>query len=288
MGHTGSRDTPAFDLPQQQVVAIGGGPALSGLRGLPVSAAGVPVCASHEAVEQVKNPLIWDKNSFHVQRNELSKHVWDFSFSFTAQVDCQLWMHFHCREQAGGERLEYSAADGHAPPAISRGFPAGKHVVTLAGAEGIDLKKYPLEVFWKYKKRHADVLPMVLSLVGGGVQSVVHLALEQPGSRGTDGVELAVTTLKQKVFVGGREYTLQDVYGLAEIGKEDAHDESAVGQPCVICLTDPRNTAVLPCRHLCVCEDCARHLQVGAAMRNDHCPICRGNITGMQVFDLKR
>lgn len=45
------------------------------------------------------------------------------------------------------------------------------------------------------------------------------------------------------------------------MGSEEATDE------CVICLTDPKNTVLLPCRHLCVCAACFRHV--------DKCPVCR-------------
>lgn len=40
-----------------------------------------------------------------------------------------------------------------------------------------------------------------------------------------------------------------------------------VPEECVICLTDPKNTLLLPCRHLCVCTECFRHV--------DKCPVCR-------------
>mmetsp|Transcript_57363 Transcript_57363/g.166568 ORF Transcript_57363/g.166568 Transcript_57363/m.166568 type:complete len:288 (-) Transcript_57363:156-1019(-) len=287
MGHGGSRNEPSFALPQQEVVAIGGGvPTLGGRMPLPTT--GVPVSAHRENVEQVKNPLVWDKKSFHVRRCGSSKHQWELTCEFSSEVPCELSIHFHCREQTGGNLLSYSPADAQSRPSITRSYPAGKHTVALQGPESIDLKRHPLEVFWKYKKKQADVLPVVLSLYGENVQSVVHLSLEQPMSRASDGAELQCTLLKQKVFVGGHEYTLQDIYGLAELGREGNHDESAVGELCVICLTDPRTTAVLPCRHLCVCEDCGRQLQVGVATRNDHCPICRGSISGLQVFDLHK
>lgn len=38
-------------------------------------------------------------------------------------------------------------------------------------------------------------------------------------------------------------------------------------EECVICLTDPKDTILLPCRHLCVCSECFRHV--------DKCPVCR-------------
>ena len=36
---------------------------------------------------------------------------------------------------------------------------------------------------------------------------------------------------------------------------------------CVVCYDGPKDTAVLPCKHLCACNDCAPALRA--------CPICR-------------
>ena len=36
---------------------------------------------------------------------------------------------------------------------------------------------------------------------------------------------------------------------------------------CVVCYDGPKDTAVLPCKHLCACKDCAPALRA--------CPICR-------------
>lgn len=48
---------------------------------------------------------------------------------------------------------------------------------------------------------------------------------------------------------------------------------------CCICLTNPKNTVLLPCKHLCVCVSC------GAQDRLKHCPICRERIADrMTVF----
>jgi hypothetical protein len=44
------------------------------------------------------------------------------------------------------------------------------------------------------------------------------------------------------------------------------------GSECVICLSDPRDTAVLPCRHLCLCAACAQQL----TFQTNRCPVCRG------------
>lgn len=44
---------------------------------------------------------------------------------------------------------------------------------------------------------------------------------------------------------------------------------------CVICLTDPREVAVFPCRHMCLCSVCAEALPSQA----NKCPICRREAT---------
>lgn len=43
--------------------------------------------------------------------------------------------------------------------------------------------------------------------------------------------------------------------------------DSELPEECVICLTEPKDTLLLPCRHLCVCSECFRHV--------DKCPVCR-------------
>lgn len=53
-------------------------------------------------------------------------------------------------------------------------------------------------------------------------------------------------------------------------GKSDGM-EDVEGTDCVICLSEARDTTVLPCRHMCMCHDCARAVQAQA----NKCPVCR-------------
>lgn len=53
---------------------------------------------------------------------------------------------------------------------------------------------------------------------------------------------------------------------------EDPDDEvEDSGAECVICMSDMRDTLILPCRHLCLCSNCAESLRYQASS----CPICR-------------
>ena len=40
---------------------------------------------------------------------------------------------------------------------------------------------------------------------------------------------------------------------------------------CVVCQDNEKCIMILPCRHLCICQDCQGPLQ----LQNNHCPICR-------------
>lgn len=64
---------------------------------------------------------------------------------------------------------------------------------------------------------------------------------------------------------------------------QEAADASLVSRECVICISDPKSVAVLPCRHLCLCRDCAETLRA----RNNRCPICRSPFRAMICVELE-
>ncbi|KAM9773384.1 E3 ubiquitin ligase RNF157 isoform 6-T6 [Syngnathus typhle] len=85
-----------------------------------------------------------------------------------------------------------------------------------------------------------------------------------------------VKPLKQKQVVDGVSYLLQEIYGIenkynsqeSKVADDEISDNSA---ECVVCLSDVRDTLILPCRHLCLCNACADTLRYQA----NCCPICR-------------
>jgi len=76
-----------------------------------------------------------------------------------------------------------------------------------------------------------------------------------------------VKPVKQKFTVPGRTFDLLELFGADSEGNE-----------CVVCMTEAKDTSVLPCRHLCLCKECANVLRV---QHNSRCPICRVPVDGL-------
>jgi len=73
-------------------------------------------------------------------------------------------------------------------------------------------------------------------------------------------------TMVQKINYDHETFVVKEIFGLQK-------DEIE----CTICLTDRRDTILLPCRHLCACFSCAQVLRESS----NKCPICRSNIRSM-------
>ncbi|XP_039644375.1 E3 ubiquitin ligase RNF157 isoform X4 [Perca fluviatilis] len=122
-----------------------------------------------------------------------------------------------------------------------------------------------------------EVFPMVVqAVVDEGDEHLGHShILLATFEKHMDG-SYCVKPLKQKQVVDGVSYLLQEIYGIenkynsqeSKLADDEISDNSA---ECVVCLSDVRDTLILPCRHLCLCNACADTLRYQA----NCCPICR-------------
>ena len=98
------------------------------------------------------------------------------------------------------------------------------------------------------------------------------------GFSSDDDKKFSTTVTKQKIWVDGVSYELQEIFGIehcstgtpAEGGDGDGDGDDS-GKECVVCMSEPRDTTALPCRHMCRCGACARMLRG----QSNRCPICR-------------
>jgi len=135
-----------------------------------------------------------------------------------------------------------------------------------------------------------------------GDAEVGQAALDPP-----DGTLLACCVVGEGVLVvvqqfvawggGGQAYEMQHLYGITEANRTvpDAAtsqvDESAAAlastdsqRNCVICLTEPRSTALMPCGHFCVCYECGASLRLAPA--RNRCPLCRREVRDIMHIDV--
>uniref|UniRef100_A0A8C4NF09 E3 ubiquitin-protein ligase n=1 Tax=Eptatretus burgeri TaxID=7764 RepID=A0A8C4NF09_EPTBU len=126
-----------------------------------------------------------------------------------------------------------------------------------------------------------EVFPMVIQANvtdGGDYTGHSHVLMATFEKHG-DGTYSA-KPLKQKQVVDGVSYLLQEIYGIENKSKQHTKSEdegSDNSGECVVCLSDVRDTLILPCRHLCLCSCCAETLRYQAS----NCPICRLPFRGL-------
>lgn len=105
-----------------------------------------------------------------------------------------------------------------------------------------------------------EVYPLVISAEtvisprSGSEEPLVHKQVTQACLEKADGDgSFKVKVVKQILWIEGARYELRELYG---IDNSTAQDDVASGledsgdKECVICLTEPKDTAVMPCRHL--------------------------------------
>jgi hypothetical protein len=97
-----------------------------------------------------------------------------------------------------------------------------------------------------------------------------------------NGDNTAFQVTAQKVRCGQVIRTLEALYGtMPRAGAMEASNSSggdAESGECVICLSKPREVAILHCRHVCLCRSCAK---ITSSTWSFQCPVCRGRVAAM-------
>lgn len=123
----------------------------------------------------------------------------------------------------------------------------------------------------------------------------VHIEQANEGLSKTD--NWSISAVRQVCTVGKIQFLLQDIFGIEnkkrlndeKIGYEKpVEGQGAVGGDdedgsCVVCLSEPRDTIMLPCRHLCLCSSCADKLRY----QHGNCPFCRMPFQALQGVSAK-
>eukprot|EP00758_Cryptobia_borreli_P006712 Tbor_TRINITY_DN5194_c1_g11::TRINITY_DN5194_c1_g11_i1::g.26193::m.26193 len=104
---------------------------------------------------------------------------------------------------------------------------------------------------------------------------------------------------KQYIRFGINEiFELDDIFGMCakdvtyhrdQYGAKGATEDKRLSiniddddQSCVVCLSNMRDTTILPCRHLCMCSTCAATLK----QEDQTCPMCRRPIEKLLMMNV--
>ena len=202
-----------------------------------------------------------------------NKKRYNIEFTFDCDVDTAITIYYFCTEDINlqtatyapskpnfkSETFVYTKGAGKVFSQPNHIFHPGAYVSTQNLA-GIDPE--------------TGAIPVVIQCVAldGETQSHTTMAVVETAS---DGKGYMLKPLKQKLFVDGLCYLLQEIYGLENKSVDDGQsyeeDVDDTGADCVVCMCELRDTIILPCRHLCLCFACADSLRFQA----NNCPICR-------------
>nr|XP_046232661.1 E3 ubiquitin ligase RNF157 isoform X2 [Scatophagus argus] len=203
-----------------------------------------------------------------------NRACYNIEFTFDADTQVAITIYYQAMEEFHNGVPVYLPQDSslqsetvHFKRGVSQQFCLPSHTVNLS--EWADE-----ELLFDMDK---EIFPMVVqAVVDEGEEHLGHShILLATFEKHMDG-SYCVKPLKQKQVVDGVSYLLQEIYGIenkynsqeSKVADDEISDNSA---ECVVCLSDVRDTLILPCRHLCLCNACADTLRYQA----NCCPICR-------------
>jgi len=80
-----------------------------------------------------------------------------------------------------------------------------------------------------------------------------------------------LSVIYQKVQYGQKVWEVKEMFGIDRAAAGESSADITAGRECVVCLSEERDTAVLPCRHMCLCAACAVIMRI----HSNTCPVCR-------------
>lgn len=249
----------------------------------PPSAAGggtPPPSLDVQRTSIIRNPVNLKKKTLLLTKDTNLNHLYYLSFQFDAADPAHLFVYFATKEVIiHDHQPTFQCPPGKACPPrfVKKGL--GQQYKSTP-AEALNLLEHKIEDL-QYKDK-SDIYPIVIELkcvAGGNVQSQItysSLVPKKTTNTGEDQRGWGIETLKQKIQYGEKSFQVQEIYGIDRYntGEGNPYDDDFLsGRECVICLAEERNTAVLPCRHMCLCSACANIMR----LQSNKCPICRQN-----------
>ncbi|PRQ33620.1 putative aminoacyltransferase, E1 ubiquitin-activating enzyme [Rosa chinensis] len=242
--------------------------------GAPPPLPGAPF-VEHQKTVTIKNDVNIKKDSLRVEPDEENPGKFVVAFTFDAAAPGSITVMFFTKEDADFNLIA-TKESLLKPVKVPFDKGLGQKFRQPSGT-GIDFSMF--EEIGLTKEGDIEVYPLVVKaeahLVSEGEResegnSTGNSQITQAVFEKKENGEYKVRVVKQILWVDNMRYELQEIYGIGNAVEGDQNDNEA-GKDCIICLSEPRDTTVLPCRHMCMCSGCAKVLR----FQTNRCPVCR-------------
>ncbi|XP_077240652.1 putative E3 ubiquitin-protein ligase LUL2 [Tasmannia lanceolata] len=246
-----------------------------------------PPYVDHQKTTKVKSDINLHKETIRLELDDQNPDCHLVSFTFDSVVDGSITIYYFAKE---GTNCNFSPLYPDTFMPVRVPFQKGVHQkFHQPSGTGIDLGFFELDDL--SKPSTDDVFPLVISAEAssphlatdeqlGQPPNTTHAQITQAILVKKDNEPFQVKVIKQVLWVDGVRYELREIFGIANQEKTE-FDEDDQGKECVICMSEPRDTAVLPCRHMCMCSECAKVFR----LQSNTCPICRQPV--QQLIEIK-
>jgi hypothetical protein len=226
----------------------------------------------------VKNDFILDKYSIMLVPTK-DPSVCYLTFRFSSLTEVEISIFYHGKDITDDEQNTQSiyVDTNKYPPVKSyifdavkdQHFPANASLVDTRIYKKDDLTKiidgaYPLIIKMETKTNRPDVQKKIL---------YTYFGFKLTGGK------YEAKFLKQKFEVNHNTFILDDIYGIAN--SELSIEGNQELKDCTICLTNKIDTIVIPCKHMCICIECAKDLR---DRNNQKCPMCRNVVENYLIL----
>ncbi|KAJ9457633.1 putative E3 ubiquitin-protein ligase LUL2 [Diplonema papillatum] len=244
-----------------------------------------PLVPEVTEVRTLRNLANLRKGTVSLTRAAASPHAHHLSFKADTSVPCTASVFAYCEEIgcAKGDIHFKSLFNGmKLQPVPPVRLPEGTNVECTSDA--IDFSEFPTASFsptaqsWALVIQLEYMVPSTSESGASPTRAPAH-AQSQFSYLQIDTENETANVQVQKLQVGREVFEVEDIYG-AHVVEETPLEDTVADKDdltCVICLTEPRDTLVMPCRHQCLCFGCASYLR----KQMNKCPMCRGQIEGL-------
>ncbi|GAB4851141.1 hypothetical protein Ancab_030435 [Ancistrocladus abbreviatus] len=218
-----------------------------------------PPYVEHQTAKKVKNDVNVRKETIRLEIDEINPDHHLVSFVFDAVFDGSIIIYYFAKEEA---ECKFTPVfpEAYMPVKIPFKKGVGQKFEQPSGT-GIDLGFFELDDLAKPSPEE-DVFPLVISAeicsaslptdgdaVGSKSENSPRIQITQAVLEKKDQEPFQVKVIRQILWVDGVRYELRELYGIGNSVAQGFNDEDP-GKECVICMTEPKDTAVLPCRHV--------------------------------------